>query len=41
MAGTLGNLLQDPRLNHRVEITGGVSSEASAELLKGFFRERR
>lgn len=41
MAGTLGNLLQDPRLNHRLEVTRGVLEEPSSELLKGFFRERR
>lgn len=41
MAGTLGNLLQDSRLNHRCEVTAGVLAEASAELLRGFFRERR
>ena len=28
MAGTLGNLLQDPRLNHRAELTSGVLAEA-------------
>ncbi len=41
MAGTLGNLLQDPRLNHRARVTPGVLSEASAELLRAFFRARR
>lgn len=41
MAVTLGNLLQDPRLNHRVELTGGVLAQASSDLLRGFFRERR
>ena len=41
MVGTLGNLLQDARLNHRCEVTAGVLAEASAELLRGFFRERR
>ena len=41
MAGSLGNLLQDPRLNHRCDATPGVLAEASAELLRGFFRERR
>ena len=41
MAGSLGNLLQDPRLNHRCRVTPGVGAERSAELLKGFFRERR
>lgn len=41
MAGTLGNLLQDPRMNHRAELTGGVLAEASADLLRRFFRDRR
>jgi tRNA(adenine34) deaminase len=41
MAGSLGNLLQDPRLNHRCRVTPGVGGEASAELLRGFFKERR
>lgn len=41
MAVTLGNLLQDPRLNHRVELTGGVLAQASSDLLRGFFRGRR
>jgi tRNA(adenine34) deaminase len=41
MAGSLGNLLQDPRLNHRAELTVGVLAEESARLLKSFFRKRR
>lgn len=41
MGGTLGNLLQDPRLNHRVELTAGVLGQASSDLLKSFFREKR
>lgn len=41
MAGTLGNILQDARLNHRAEVTAGVLAANSAELLRGFFRERR
>lgn len=41
MAASLGNLLQDPRLNHRCSVTHGVLAGASAELLRGFFRERR
>lgn len=41
MAGTLGNLLQDPRLNHRCAVTPGVLAAASAEVLRAFFRERR
>ena len=41
MVGSLHNLAQDERLNHQVRVTGGVLAEASAKLLKGFFRERR
>ena len=41
MAGSLGNLVQDPRLNHRMRVTRGVLEEASAALLRGFFRARR
>jgi tRNA(adenine34) deaminase len=41
MGGSLGNLLQDPRLNHRVRLTAGVLAEASSQLLREFFRERR
>jgi tRNA(adenine34) deaminase len=41
MAGTLGNLVQDPRLNHRVSLTTGVLADASSELLQEFFRRRR
>jgi tRNA(adenine34) deaminase len=41
MAGTLGNLLQDPRLNHRAEVTVGVLASASRDLLQDFFRQRR
>ncbi len=41
MAGSLGNLVQDPRLNHRAELTRGVLEEPAGELLRAFFRERR
>lgn len=41
MAGSLDNLLQDDRLNHRCEVTTGVCADASAELLRAFFRARR
>jgi tRNA(adenine34) deaminase len=39
--GSLGNLVQDPRLNHRAELTTGVREEACGELLRAFFRDRR
>ena len=41
MAGSLENLVQDPRLNHSVELTAGVLAEPSGELLRSFFRARR
>ncbi len=40
-ASTLYNILQDPRLNHRVEVISGVEAERAAALLQRFFRERR
>jgi tRNA(adenine34) deaminase len=40
-AGSLCNILVDPRLNHRVEIVTGVLRDEAAELLRDFFRERR
>lgn len=41
MCGTLENLVQDERLNHRMELRGGVLEEESARILRAFFRERR
>jgi tRNA(adenine34) deaminase len=40
-AGSLGDLVRDPRLNHRAEVTEGVLAEEAAELLRGFFGSRR
>lgn len=34
-------VLNHPRLNHRVEVRGGVLAGRSAELLQAFFRDRR
>jgi tRNA(adenine34) deaminase len=39
--GTLGNLVQDPRLNHRLDVTAGVLEGESAALLRGFFASLR
>jgi len=39
--GTLGNIPQDPRLNHRCAVEGGLLAEESAELLRLFFQARR
>ena len=39
--GSLYNLAVDPRHNHRVEVTGGVMSEACSQALKIFFANLR
>lgn len=40
-AGTLMNLLQEPRFNHRTELIEGVLQNECAELLSEFFRGLR
>lgn len=40
-AGTLMNLLQEPRFNHRTQVTEGVMQEECAALLTQFFRRLR
>lgn len=35
--GTLRNIVQDPRLNHTCQVTGGVLHAEIADLLQGFF----
>ncbi len=40
-AGTLYDIVQDERLNHRLEVTAGVLEERCAEMLKEFFCRRR
>ena len=41
MCGSLGDLVRHPRLNHRVEVRGGVEAEESAELIRAFFEAKR
>ena len=41
MVGSLGNLVQDERLNHWIDVTGGTLADASGDLLRDFFRARR
>ncbi|HEV2130169.1 MAG TPA: tRNA adenosine(34) deaminase TadA, partial [Longimicrobiaceae bacterium] len=41
MCGSLENLVQDRRLNHRVELIPRVLEEECGELLRAFFRARR
>ena len=41
MAGSVGDLLRHPRLNHRPEVVGGVAAQASGDLLRVFFAALR
>ena len=41
MCGSLANLVQDDRLNHRVDLVPGVLAAEASELLREFFAERR
>jgi tRNA(adenine34) deaminase len=38
---SLGNVLEDERLNHRCVVLEGVQADESAELLRSFFRKKR
>ncbi len=39
--GSLGNLVQDPRLNHRVALDQGVLAGEAGAMMKGFFKTLR
>lgn len=41
MAGSVGDLLRHPRLNHRPEVVGGTRAGECGELLTDFFSSRR
>jgi tRNA(adenine34) deaminase len=41
MAGSVCDLLRHPKLNHRVEVRGGVLAERCGVVLSQFFAERR
>lgn len=41
VAGSVIDLFAQPQLNHHTAVQGGVLAEASAQLLRGFFAERR
>jgi tRNA(adenine34) deaminase len=40
-AGSVLDILADPRLNHRPEVLGGVLADEAAKLLREFFADRR
>jgi tRNA(adenine34) deaminase len=41
MCGSVEDLVRHPRLNHRVDVRGGVDAEESARLIKSFFAAKR
>ena len=40
-AGSIYNFANDPRLNHKPEIVGGVSKDECRRLIQDFFRSKR
>lgn len=40
-AGSLFDLLGDPRMNHHVEVTGGILSQECGDKISAFFKMRR
>jgi tRNA(adenine34) deaminase len=40
-AGSLGNIVDDPALNHRVAVTSGLLADDCAALVSGFFERLR
>ncbi|MDX1630301.1 MAG: tRNA adenosine(34) deaminase TadA [Thermoanaerobaculia bacterium] len=38
---TLGRIVRDPRLNHRLEVVEGILAEECGEILRRFFRRLR
>lgn len=41
MAGSVGDLLRHPRLNHRPEVLGGIMADECGAILRTFFSARR
>ena len=40
-AGSVLPVINHPQLNHKMQVEQGILADESAELLRGFFRERR
>jgi tRNA(adenine34) deaminase len=40
-AGSIYNVLTDPRLNHRVDVVSGILEDECAAILRSFFQNRR
>jgi tRNA(adenine34) deaminase len=41
MAGSVGDILRHPRLNHRPEVVAGVMAAECTDVLRNFFADRR
>ena len=41
MCGSVGDLVRHPRLNHRLEVIGGIDAAACSRLLQEFFAAKR
>ena len=41
MCGSVGDLVRHQKLNHRLEVQGGVMEEPCGDLLSGFFQAKR
>jgi len=41
MAGSVGDVVRHPRLNHRPEVLGGVREDECGAVIAGFFRAKR
>jgi tRNA(adenine34) deaminase len=41
MAGSVGDILRHPQLNHSPEVQGGLLAEQCAEMLRQFFEFKR
>jgi len=41
MVGSLGDLVRNPKLNHRAEVLGGVRADECGALLRDFFAQKR
>jgi tRNA(adenine34) deaminase len=41
MCGSVGDLVRHPKLNHRLEVQGGVHADTCRALLQDFFSQRR
>lgn len=41
MAGSVDDLVRHPKLNHRVQVEGGLLADDAGDLLRAFFQDLR